>query len=343
MENESKKVIVAMSGGVDSSVSAALLKRTGFDVVGVFMKLTNTENLKESENRARKIAKILKIPFFVFDLRKEFKNKIIQYFIKEYMLGNTPNPCVVCNKEIKFKFLTEKAKELKADFIATGHYAKIKKSNNLYKIIRPKDEKKDQTYFLWKLSQEEIKKIIFPVEDYKKDEIKLISDNFKLYLSKIPESQEACFIKDDLVNFLKKYIKPKPGKIIDKNGTILGKHKGLIFYTIGQRKGIGLAGGPYFVFLKDQKKNNLIVTKNEKDLYKKETKIKDVNWVAEKVKMPTNVLAQIRYRHKPTRAKIYQVKEDIRVVFNKPQKSVTSGQSLVFYKGNELLGGGIIV
>jgi len=342
---------VAMSGGIDSSVSAALLKKAGFDVIGVFMKFwsladeTKIENRccsAESEVRARKVAKILGIPFYVFNFGKDFKKKVVDRFLAEYKKGVTPNPCVVCNKEIKFGLLLEKALKLGADFVATGHYVKTKKIGEKIRLF--KGGAKDQSYFLWKLSQKQLRRVFFPVGHYEKEEVRRLAREFRLPFSKVSESQEICFVPRGIDSFLRKYFKPKPGKIVDAQGKILGLHQGLYFYTIGQRKGMNLPGGPYYVLDKDLKKNKLVVTKSEKDLGRKELKVKDANWTSGlEPKLPLSVGIKIRYRHKAVRAVIKNIdKKYIKVIFNVPQRAVTAGQSAVFYKGKELLGGGII-
>ncbi len=355
-----------MSGGIDSSVAAALLKKASFDVIGVFMIFwqEGSQNQRwnkccspEAQMRAREVAKKLNIPFYVLDLREEFKKKIVDYFLKEIKKGVTPNPCVECNRFIKFGILFQKAKSFGADFLATGHYArkrelKIKneKLKIAYKLFRAKDKEKDQSYFLWRLTQKHLKHIIFPLGNLTKEEVRKLAQKFKLPVSGIPESQEICFIGGSLEEFLKKYLKPKPGKIVNKEGRVLGKHQGLIFYTIGQRKGIGLSGGPYYVFEKDTKNNLLIVTKNEKDLYKKELIAKEVNWIAGSLpQFPTRIKAKIRYLHKPASATVFPYPPSsrdrvswVKVIFDKPQRAITPGQSVVFYKRNEVLGGGII-
>jgi tRNA-specific 2-thiouridylase len=298
-----KKVIVAMSGGVDSSVSAALLKRAGFDVEGVFLRLFHSAKFTEAAKRAKKVAQILKIPFRILDLQKQFKKKIINCFLKESEAGLTPNPCVVCNKEIKFGFLLK----LGADLVATGHYARLKNG----RLFRAKDKNKDQSYFLWKLGQRQLRRVLFPLGNYTKDEVRKLAKKFKLPIFGAAESQDICF------------------KIPSR----------LTFYTIGQRKGIGLSNGPFWVFGRDAKKN-LILTKNEKDLYKKELFFKKANWLAGKSpKFPLKVKAKIRYRSKLASAVVYK---NNRVVFSRPQRAITPGQSIVFYKNQELLGGGII-
>ncbi len=380
----SRRVVVAMSGGVDSSVAAALLKRAGFDVIGVFMKfwkdpLTGSgqagENRccsVESEKLARSVAKKIGIPFYVLNVEKEFKRKVVDYFLKEYKKGNTPNPCVVCNKEIKFGFLIKKALSLGADFIATGHYARIQNG----KLLKGADKEKDQSYFLWQLDQKQLNHVLFPVGGYVKPEVRKLAKKFKLPTAETPESQEVCFIhphtkqehqrnlqtngscacygvgvKNTTNEFLRKYLKTKPGKIIDKSGKTLGEHRGLWFYTIGQRKGLEIPQGPYYVIDKDFKKNILIVSKNRKDLNKKELVAGDVSWILPK-KLPLNAEVKIRYKSDFTKAKILNTGKNpsaslragkVKVIFVKPQKAITPGQSAVFYKGKELLGGGVIM
>jgi len=337
-----------MSGGVDSSVAAALLKSQGFDVLGVFMKFWSEAPKKgvtdrwskccspEAEERARLVAGRLGIPFYVFDFRKEFKKKVVDYFIREYKAGRTPNPCVVCNKDIKFRLLLKKAFAIGVDYIATGHYVQIKEG----RLTKAKDKEKDQSYFLWQLSQKELKKCLFPLGDYTKTEVRKLAGKFKLPVASFVESQEVCFVHTNLTEFLKKYIKQKPGDIVDGQGKVLGRHKGLAFYTIGQRRGIDLPGGPFWVLKKDIKRNILVVARNEKDLLKKELSFYGANWISGKEpRFPLRVEAKIRYRSESAPA---EVTKKNTVVFKKPQRAVTPGQSIVFYKNRELLGGGII-
>jgi tRNA-specific 2-thiouridylase len=351
------KVIVAMSGGVDSSLAAALLKNRGYDVSGVFMRMHNKSNPKD----AKIIAKKLGIRFKILNVQKEFKKKVVDYFISEYKKGRTPNPCVMCNKYIKFKFLIDKMLELKADFVATGHYARIRNS----KLLVACDKTKDQSYFLWQLTQKQLAKIIFPIGDYTKIQVREMAKRFKLPVYNKKDSQEICFV-NDLGNFLKKYIKVKPGPIITTDGKKVGEHDGLAFYTIGQRKGIEIglprlaeasrreAGGigPFYVVEKDFKKNALIVAQGDFDkaLFKKEMVVKNVNWInkpnlpAGRQEFPFRCKVKIRYGHKAVSAKISKLQTTkYKVLFNAPQRAITPGQSAVFYKGNELFGGGIIV
>ncbi len=327
-------------------MAAALLKRANFNVVGVFMKFWlapqkgaarwNLCCSSEAEARARAVAGILGIPFYTLNFSKEFKRRIVDRFLREYRTGRTPNPCVVCNKEIKFGLLLEKALALGAQFVATGHYARLEKG----KLLKGKDEEKDQSYFLWMLNQKQLKRVLFPVGNYTKKEVRMLAKNFGLPVLDVPESMEICFIQTTINDFLRRYLKQKSGRIIDASGKMLGKHQGLACYTIGQRKGIGLSGGPYFVSGKDFKKNLLVVTKNEKDLLKRELVFRDAHWISGRApKMPAKVKAKIRYRHQVSSGVI---KGSNKFVFDRPQRAITPGQSVVFYRNEELLGGGII-
>jgi tRNA-specific 2-thiouridylase len=352
---KNKKIIVAMSGGVDSSVAAALLKRAAFEVSGVFMRLNDFSS--QAEKRARKVAKFLKIPFYVFDFRKEFKKRIIDDFLKGYKKGTTPNPCVICNKEIKFGLLLEKSLALDADFVAAGHYARLRRAGQNFKLLRAKDKNKDQSYFLWRLNQKQLKRILFPVGDYTRKEVELMARKFRLPVLSAKKSVEICFIPNTINDFLKKYLKEKAGPIVEQVHygvkKIIGQHRGLWFYTIGQRKGIKLSGGPYYVIAKDFKKNILIVSKNKKDLARKELVAKNINWIhpvkcrgaaiSRDARLFNRVKAKIRYRHEAALATIYKMQsKKYKILFTKLQRAITPGQSVVFYKGKELLGGGII-
>jgi tRNA-specific 2-thiouridylase len=365
VKNKKIKIVVAMSGGVDSSVAAVLLKQAGLNVVGIMMKFwkegadgKNRCCSVESEKLARLVAKKNGIPFYVVNVEKEFKKKVVDYFLKEYKAGNTPNPCVVCNKEIKFGFLIEKALKMGADFVATGHYATIKDG----KLFQGNDKEKDQSYFLWQLNQKQLSRVLFPVGGYTKQEVRKLAKKFKLPTAETPESQEVCFVQDSTNEFLKKYLKTKPGKIVELKDVryptnvgcrtshkTIGWHQGLWFYTIGQRRGLEIQQGPWFVIAKDFKKNILIVSKNQKDLFKKEFIAKNVNWTfGKEPKLPIKVKVQIRYRTKPAAASLIRANKRIdlrriKVIFDKPQKAITSGQSAVFYEKDQLLGGGIIL
>lgn len=355
--------MVALSGGVDSSVAAALLKRAGFDVVGAFMKCwdgkieNSCKNLLDDEYSARRAASKIGIPFYKFDFTHDYKEKVINYFIKEYAQGKTPNPDIMCNKKIKFGLLYDKAIFLGFDFVATGHYSQISQGRFGIKLICGKDSNKDQSYFLYRVHPEKLKKVIFPVGKYHKSQVRKIAKAFGLPNAERKDSQGICFIgKVKLADFLKNYIKLKPGLIIEKpqyraekitdfKKKILGRHRGLASYTIGQRKGIGLPGGPFYVVDKNIKENLLIVSRNEGDLYKRELTADNINWLSrEKPKLPLRIKANIRYRQNPTPAILTKSLKGkaYKLEFNKPQRAIAPGQSVVFYKGKELLGGGII-
>ena len=339
------KIGVAMSGGVDSSVAAALLKKSGFDIFGIFMKLWTDDAEKEnrccsleSEKKARQVAKSLGIPFYIINAEREFKKAVVDEFLKDSRIGLTPNPCVVCNRDIKFGLLMEKAEKMGADFLATGHYARIKNGN----LHKGNDPEKDQSYFLWMLEKNQLDKIMFPVGGYNKTEVRKLAKKFKLATAESPESQEACFVSGKMADFLKKHIKNQPGEIVDDRGRVLGNHRGLWFYTIGQRRGIELANGPYFVIGKDKKKNRLIVSKDQRNLIKKEIAVFQVNWAGEKPKLPCEAMVKIRYRSSPAKAIISKGKSGLILKFKTGQRAATCGQSAVFYKGTRLMGGGII-
>ncbi len=337
-----KKVLIALSGGVDSAVSAALLKKQGFQIVGVFFRFFDGSSAKKSLSKAKKVAESLDIDLEVVDVRKEFKKKIVDYFIDSYKKGVTPNPCVVCNKEMKFRSLFELLKKFDANLVATGHYAR----NDKLKLLEAKDKTKDQSYFLYKLNQKELAKIIFPLGDYRKVEVKKIAKKMKLPIFGDEESQDVCFLADSGINqFLQKNIRPKPGNIVDEKGSVLAKHKGLPFYTIGQRKGIEIgAAGPYFVIGKNSRKNELVVSNDPKKLLARKFFVNKVNWINKETKLPLSAQIQIRYHAEKISAIIKSSKSGKLIVeTKKPLRAVTPGQSAVFYKNKEVLGGGIIV
>ena len=358
--SQPKKVIVAMSGGIDSSVTAVLLKKQGYQVEGIFMRLGIAAD-NESEKNARAVAKKIGIEFHVVNLSKEFKKKIISYFISEYEKGRTPNPCVMCNKEIKFGILLDKVLEMGADYIATGHYTKKLKTKNLklktsYKLLKARDKNKDQSYFLYTLTQKKLKHCLFPLGEYTKDEVREIAGEYKLGIydknetlkGKFQkESQEICFIQDKYYgDFLRKYLKLVHGKIVDENNNILGEHKGLPLYTIGQRRDIGIGGtGPYYVIGMNRKKNQLIVSnqKDDKNLFSRKFIVEKMVWVSGKVsELPLKMKAKVRYRMDESSAVIDKENGKYIVKFSKSQRAIMKGQSVVFYKRNEVIGGGII-
>lgn len=332
-------VICALSGGVDSAVAALFLKKK-YSIQGVFLK-TNDDIDKKAELKVKIIAEKLNIPLKIVDLRKEFQQKVVQPFLKEYQKNRTPNPCVFCNKNFKFYFLFEQLIKFDANFISTGHYARIKKKKNSYHLLRAKSSRKDQSYFLYRLTQKDLKKIIFPLGDLDKKEILEIAKQNNLIDDKYQESQEICFIKDNIRDYLQKKIGQNQGKIVNIDGKILGEHQGLHFYTIGQRRGIGFSDGPFYIVKKDRKDNVLIISKNKKDLDKKYFKITEVSWI-NKVDFPLNVRVKVRSNSKLKVATIIKKEKDYFIELQEEEKGITPGQSAVFYKGDEILGGGII-
>ncbi len=348
-----KKILVALSGGVDSAVAAALLKKQGYDVVGVFFRFFGPT--WKPNFQVERIANKLNIPLKVVDARGEFQKKVIDYFIAEYRAGLTPNPCIVCNKEMKFRLLFDLMRKEKADYVATGHYARIRIQPFIQgrTLCEAKDKSKDQSYFLYRLSQKDLAKIIFPLGEYKKTEVKKIAKKMKLLVQK-EESQDVCFFgHNDLNKYLNKYLKISRGEIVDDSGKILGYHRGLHFYTIGQRKGVKIGGiGPFWVIGKNARKNELLVSRDPKKLFTRKFQIANTNWISPKIKFPLKAKVQIRYRaekvraiiKKPSFAKAPEGKPGkLAVETDKYLRAVTAGQSAVFYRGGEVIGGGIII
>lgn len=348
MKNK-KKVLLLMSGGVDSSVSALILKKQGYEVVGVTMKLQdNDSNLNDIQD-AKNVAKKLGIEHFVVDLSKEFKNKVIDPFVKDYINGITPNPCVKCNKWIKFGKMFELANEMGFDYIATGHYAKIEYDKNLKKyILKRNDCKKDQSYVLYNLTQEQLSKILFPNSKFEKEEIRKIAKENGLPVFDKPDSQDICFIKNgNHVKFIEGYTKNKlnKGDFLDENGNKLGEHDGIIKYTIGQRKGLGISFGKPMFVIKIDKEKNAIILGEEKSQYKDELIADEVNFTL--FDYPQNemkITAKTRYKSKLIDATLTPLGDGkVKVKFSEKQKSITPGQSVVFYQGDAVIGGGVIV
>ena len=343
-----KRVLLGMSGGVDSSVSAILLKEKGYDVIGINMLLWGEDTSNASD--ASKVCKKLHIPFTFLDLRNDFKKFVIQDFIVGYRSGSTPNPCIECNKFMKFGLMYLRAKELKCDYIATGHYANIefdekyganvlKKANNL---------KKDQSYVLYDIKKELLNHIIFPLGKFEsKEQIRSLATKYGLEVANKPDSEDICFIQNgDYKEFLEEYakFKAKEGNIVDKKGNVLGKHNGLYKYTIGQRKGLGISNPvPLFVIGFNKLKNELIVGE-EKELYNESLLASNINWLVDNIENGMKVEAKIRYSAEPKKAKLILLPRNYaRVVFEEPQRAITPGQSVVFYDGDTVLGGGRIL
>lgn len=341
-----KKVMVALSGGVDSAVTAALLLEQGYEVIGVHMRLLSGVEHESSDEDARQVANELGIEFHSLDCRDEFNRVIVQNFCDEYLNGRTPNPCILCNRHMKFGYLLQVADELGADFLATGHYARIDYSGDVPVLRRGHDLKKDQSYFLFTLTAEQLKRVMFPLEDTTKEQVKEIAQRLNLSARHNAESQDVCFIPDnDYVNFLRKQALtlPQGGNIIHVNGKVLGRHSGTYRYTIGQRKGLGIGWSePLYVVSIDVTKNQVVV--GEKQFLKTtELVVNDVVWSQLPVESKLRVDCRIRYRHNEALATVYTDDQNtVRVVFDQPQIGVTPGQSAVFYQEDAVIGGGWI-
>lgn len=333
-----KRVLIGMSGGVDSSVAAYLLKKEGYEVIGLTMSLFPSNNETSIED-AKIVCSKLNIKHYVFDFSKEFNNKVIKNFIKCYQNAQTPNPCIECNKYLKFGLMWQKAQELNCDYIATGHYAAIK-DNKLCRIDSPKD----QSYFLYKINKEIIPHILFPLNKYiNKDEIRKIAEEQNLCVYNKKDSQDICFIPhNDYSSFLEQNLDnlPNKGDFI-YHGKVIGQHKGLIYYTIGQRKGLGISYLHPLYVISLNKENNQVILGDEEELYTKIVNITDINILVDK--LPSKAQAKIRYKSKLTSCNIEIINNNnLRIIFDEPVKSVTPGQSLVLYDNDIVLGGGII-
>ena len=384
MSIRKEKVFVAMSGGVDSSVAALLLKQKGYDVVGAYIKGWSLTGCAEEDARdARRTAGALGIPFYVFDFEKEFKKTVVDYMVSEYAAGRTPNPDVMCNRKIKFGSFLKKALELGADYIATGHYARLKREFPIsnFKLKIAKDINKDQSYFLWTLTQEQLKHCLFPIGDHAKPQVRTLAKKWNLPTAERPDSQGVCFVGEiDVSKFLKEKLGTNPGPIKNLNGKVIGNHDGAAFYTIGQRRGIGIKGSLpgeqgkiYYVAAKDLDTNTIFVTEGkDENLFANKLTVKNINWISGKAPgLPLKCLARIRYRQPlqqaqlvkftisnfqfPKKSQILNSKsQTLEVIFDTPQRAVTPGQSAVFYlpaktrgvkEGDnalEMIGGGII-
>ena len=343
-----KKVLVGMSGGVDSSVAATLLLEHGYDVTGITFIMQDTEDAAASAADAKAVCDLLGIQHLIVDLSAQFKKHVIDYFISEYERGRTPNPCVICNKYIKFRYMAETAAEKRLDHIATGHYAglSVYPATGRYALTKSGAGKKDQTYFLYGLSQEQLKSVIFPLSKLNKDEVRLLAGKYNLPTAKKSDSQEVCFItNDDYGAYIRNNtgLDSIPGNFVTADGEVLGKHAGLPFYTIGQRKGLGLAKGkPLYVISIDNVKNEILLG-DERALYKNEFFVSNVDLQAyETIDREMDVTVKIRNQAPEAPAKIIPINQGLKIIFNEPQRAVTPGQAAVFYIDEDLIGGGII-
>jgi tRNA-uridine 2-sulfurtransferase len=344
-----KKVLAAMSGGVDSSVAALLLKETGYDVTGVTMCL----GIREEGDRtrccgldaiddARHVCDQLQIPHFVFDFAGEMEERVVNKFTAEYLCGRTPNPCIDCNRYLKFGALLNKARGMGFDYLATGHYARIEKQQNSWHLLRPKDRNKDQTYFLYPIKADDLSSILFPLGVLNKDEVRTLAKKAGLHVAHKAESQDICFVTQGSYRqfFQERNVPSVTGDIVDKAGKVLGKHRGIIYYTIGQRGGLGIsAKTPLYVVEIDAVKNKVVVGEKE-DLYSIGLIAGDINLLT--ADLPGELEAKIRYRKKPARCTVQKDGEKLKVVFQEAQESITPGQSIVLYDGDRVLGGGVI-
>jgi tRNA-specific 2-thiouridylase len=344
------KVAVAMSGGVDSSVAAALLKEDGHQVIGVTMRIMpEDEKTAGAEKDAAGVARQLGIPHHIIDLRDIFAHRIIDYFCREYQLGHTPNPCILCNKYIKFGALRDKIRGLGADYLATGHHARIEKdeTSGRYLLKKGRDRMKDQSYFLCQLKQEQLGYTLFPIGHLTKERVKRMAAERGFPASSRPESQEICFIPDDdHQKFLKEHLTQTmtPGKIVDENGKILGQHRGIESYTVGQRKGLGVfAARPLYV-TSIEAESNTITVGTRKQTYGTELIAENLNWIAiPPPTQPFEVKAKVRYRHPEAEATVKPHDDySVYVKFTEPQMAITPGQEVVFYDGDTIIGGGTI-
>lgn len=352
------RVVVAMSGGVDSSVAAALLVERGYEVIGMMMRLWSEPDCEGEvqANRcctpqqmadARRIAEQLGIPFYVVDVKDHFRQTIVQFFIDEHALGRTPNPCIECNRQIRFTYLLNQALALEANYLATGHYARVQKTDAGYLLRQGLDNHKDQSYVLHMLTQEHLAHVLFPVGDYTKNEVRELARRFNLPVASKGDSQDLCFLGDgDYRRFLRQYSEQasRPGQIMLADGTVLGEHEGLAFYTIGQRKGLGIAAAePLYVLRKDVGRNALIVGPKAA-LGQMALHVRDVSWVAGSPPDTTIAAAvKIRYKANPIGAKITAVSATTaQIQFDEPVVGATPGQGAIFYDGDICLGGGLI-
>jgi len=339
-----KKVAVAMSGGVDSSLAAALLKEAGYEVSGVHLKLWADPNYKDNYSTLEQTCKSLEIPLHKLNLEAEFQSLVIDYFCREYSLGRTPNPCPACNKHIKFGLLLDKVLEMGVSYLATGHYARVKPSPDGYRLLKATDTTKDQSYFLYALGQSELQHVLMPLGNLNKEEVRRLATERGLPGSNRRESYDLCFILDnDYRSFLARHIPLKPGDIIDTSGRALGRHSGLTHYTVGQRQGLGLSSSERQYVLRIDATNNQLIVGSKDQLSGRRLIASKLTWVTGKFPQDLRgITAKIRYQSPQARAKLSLNTETAEVEFYEPQEAISPGQAIVFYQGDTVLGGGII-
>lgn len=357
---DKKKVVIGMSGGVDSSVAAYLLKEAGYDVVGVTMQIWQDEDTCSQEENggccglsavddARRVANQLDIPYYVMNFKQDFKENVMDYFLDEYLKGRTPNPCIACNRYVKWESLLKRSLDIGADYIATGHYARvIQLDNGRYTLRKSATTAKDQTYALYNLTQKQLSHTLMPVGDYTKDEIRKLAENINLQVANKPDSQEICFIPDNNYGrFISENteLEIKPGNFITTTGEIIGKHKGIPYYTVGQRKGLNLSmGHPVFVVELRPETNEIVIGNNEEVFYDR-LYANQINFMSiPDIEGDIRVMAKIRYNHQGATATIKKIAKDIiECKFDEPQRAITPGQAVVFYEQDYVVGGGTII
>jgi len=347
-----RRVVVAMSGGVDSSVSAALLKEAGYEVIGATMQIWPSDEQTgfggccgiDAVEDAKRVANKLDIPHYVMNFRDIFAQRVIDNFCQEYSMGRTPNPCIRCNQYVKFDALLERTKELDADFIATGHYARIEQSLNGYRLLKAVDPTKDQSYFLYTLGQRELQHLLLPIGNLHKADVRRLATELGLPTATRRDSQDICFIPDnDYREFIAEHVPLESGDIVDTKGKVLGKHRGLALYTVGQRQGLGLASNKRLYVLKLDTANNRLVAGTEDELLCDRLFASKLSWVSgEAPGEPINVTAKIRYKSPEVAAELRLRNGLAEVQFHQLQRAIAPGQAVVFYQGEAVLGGGII-
>ena len=368
---ERERIAVAMSGGVDSSTAAAILKESGYDLVGFSMQLWDqrrSPSEKEGSRPgrccsledlydAREVAARLGVPYYVVDFQKQFEKEVVRAFIENYRMGYTPSPCIICNSRMKFHHLLRMAEEVKANRVATGHYARISRDekSGRYLLMRSRNPQKDQSYFLFELNQAQLAKALFPLGDLRKEQVRELARKYRLNVAEKPESQEICFVPDgDYASFVENYFNeivgehdsnfPAPGSIVDSNGTVLGRHLGIHRYTIGQRRGLGIAHASPLYVLDLRPEDNAVVVGERDQLRKRRCRVSGLNWISiPNLADSIRIRAKIRSRHKAAAATICPNEDgSIEVIFDKPQLAITPGQACVFYRDDCVVGGGWI-